>query len=80
MVSYEQLAEHYGENWHYVRELLEELTKQGVWKMMREANLTPVVESLQSDQNANALAREILQKRVENRVLHTLEQQFSPKK
>jgi hypothetical protein len=78
MVDEKFLAEHYGDNWSHVRGLLTELTRHDFWQVAREMNLVPILASMQSTQDANELAREIIEKRLENRVLWTLETQFTP--
>jgi len=77
MINEKALEAHYGEAWSHVRGLLVEASKFGVWEVLRKQNLVSTAESLNSDQDPSELAKEIIQRRQENRMLLALESQFT---
>jgi hypothetical protein len=73
-----QLAAHYGEAWDDILPMLEGLSRVHFWEFLRLSNLQPIIEGMQTDSNASALAQDILERRIENRVLLILEHTFAP--
>ena len=78
MVNKDALAIHYGPDWDHVQSLVQELTKWGFWNCLRDENMRPIVESLQSTQSVEEIANQIQIKRIQNAVLWIFEIDFKP--
>lgn len=78
VVDEAQLKEYFGEDWEYLKETLGIISSRGVFRLLRQQNWGAVADSLDSSEDPKALAERILEKRVENRVLLTLDETFAP--
>jgi hypothetical protein len=72
-----QLSAYYGENWEEIERAMETLTRARFWELLRIQNIQPILDSMGAE-DVEGLARDIIERRVENRVLLTLEHAFAP--